>query len=106
VGADIICGVQLGGGRMLEMHGDQRHHASNLGDQKQPEEPTAEASSGGQQNHRNATIGTRVVELVAEWSRLTQKRGRAKVAMNHSTRLGGSARGRRNWPGWGDGARV
>jgi hypothetical protein len=55
VGAGIIRGVPLGGGDMLEMDGDQRHHARNLGDQKQPKEPTAETSPGGQQNHRTGS---------------------------------------------------
>jgi hypothetical protein len=93
VGAGIICGVPLGSGDMLEMDGDQRHHARNLGDQKQPKKPTAETSLGGQQNHRTGSrlgppgagspnicviIGTQVVQLVAEWSRPTRKRGRPK----------------------------
>jgi hypothetical protein len=30
-GAGIICGVLLTGGYMLEMDGDQRHYARNLG---------------------------------------------------------------------------
>jgi hypothetical protein len=30
-GARIICGVLLGGGDMLEMDGDQRYYARNLG---------------------------------------------------------------------------
>ncbi len=39
-------GILLARDRMLEMHGDQRHDASQLGHQKQPQQPAAEPSSG------------------------------------------------------------
>jgi hypothetical protein len=48
---EIICDVLLGRGDMLEMDGDQRRNASNMGDQKQPKKPKAKASSIVQRNH-------------------------------------------------------
>ena len=44
--AGIGGGILLVRDRMLEMHGDQRHDAGELGDQKQPQQPATEPTSG------------------------------------------------------------
>jgi hypothetical protein len=53
--AGIGGGVLLARDRMLEMDGDQRDDAGQLGDQKQPQQPAAEPTSRVPRNHGNPT---------------------------------------------------